>query len=150
MDKLNQWLSLTANVGVLIGIFFLAFEIQQNTQMMRAQTKDAVLDKQIQIAEWIATNEYAAKVYAKGSDGEDIRGTAEGDSYAFIVNGQLQVWENEYYQYKLGLYDEDQFQPRRAAWAMNLKPKGIREVWQVVRNTYSPEFRKEIDDIVAK
>ena len=98
MDKLNQWLSLIANVGVLIGIFILAFEIQQNTQMMRAQTKDAILDKQLQVTEWISTNEYSAKVYSRGNDGEDIRGTAEGDSYAWMVSGQFRVYENEYYQ----------------------------------------------------
>ena len=32
MDRLNQWLSLAANIGVIAGIIFLGVEIQQNTQ----------------------------------------------------------------------------------------------------------------------
>ena len=36
-DNLNRWLSLGANVAVVIGIVFLAIEIRQNTEMTRAQ-----------------------------------------------------------------------------------------------------------------
>ena len=35
LEKLNQWLTLTANVGVLVGIIFLAIEIQQNTNAIQ-------------------------------------------------------------------------------------------------------------------
>ena len=34
MEKLNQWMTLVANVGVVAGIVFLAFEISQNTEQM--------------------------------------------------------------------------------------------------------------------
>ena len=30
MDKLNQWLTLSANVAVLLGIVFVAYELRQN------------------------------------------------------------------------------------------------------------------------
>ena len=36
-EKLNSWLTLGANIGVLIGLVLLIVEIQQNTEMMRAQ-----------------------------------------------------------------------------------------------------------------
>ncbi len=41
-EALNRWLTLTANVGVIAGIVFLAVEIRQNTDMMRAQTRSSV------------------------------------------------------------------------------------------------------------
>ena len=43
MDRLNQWLTLFANIGVLVGIGFLAYEIRLNTQATHAQTREAVL-----------------------------------------------------------------------------------------------------------
>ena len=43
MDRLNQWMTLAANVGVLIGIIFLAYEIRQNTDAVHAQTREAIL-----------------------------------------------------------------------------------------------------------
>jgi hypothetical protein len=42
MDKLNQWLTLFANVGVLLGILFLAFEVQQNTAAIQSQTRATI------------------------------------------------------------------------------------------------------------
>ena len=37
MDKLNQWLTLIANVGVVVGIVFLAFEIRHNSNELATQ-----------------------------------------------------------------------------------------------------------------
>lgn len=31
LDTLNKWLNVAANIGVLAGIVFLAYELQQNT-----------------------------------------------------------------------------------------------------------------------
>ena len=37
IEKLNSWLMLGANVGVLIGLLLLVYEIRQNTSLMRAE-----------------------------------------------------------------------------------------------------------------
>ena len=37
-DKLNQWLMLAANLGVIAGIAFLALEVSQNTEALQAQS----------------------------------------------------------------------------------------------------------------
>jgi hypothetical protein len=39
-DRLNRWLSLGANIGVLVGIIFLAVEIRQNSDLARLQFAD--------------------------------------------------------------------------------------------------------------
>ena len=36
LDRLNKWLTLVANFGVLVGIIFLILELSQNTQALRA------------------------------------------------------------------------------------------------------------------
>lgn len=36
-DNLNRWLSLGANIGVLIGLILLVYEVRQNSELMRAQ-----------------------------------------------------------------------------------------------------------------
>jgi hypothetical protein len=41
-DRLNRWLTLGANVGVLVGIILLVFELSQNREMMRAQTRNEI------------------------------------------------------------------------------------------------------------
>lgn len=39
IDKLNRWLTLGANIGVIAGILFLAIELQQNNELMAAQNR---------------------------------------------------------------------------------------------------------------
>jgi len=50
VDRINQWLALCANVGVLIGIGVLAYEIRQNTDATHAQTREAIFTgKQVEL-----------------------------------------------------------------------------------------------------
>ena len=39
MERLNQWLTLIANFGVILGIVFVVIEVRQNTDIGRAQTR---------------------------------------------------------------------------------------------------------------
>jgi hypothetical protein len=42
VDRLNSWLSLIANIGVIAGFIFLAYEIQQNTAQLRADASYSI------------------------------------------------------------------------------------------------------------
>ena len=37
-DRLSRWLAIAANFGVIVGLFLLIIEIQQNTEMMRGKS----------------------------------------------------------------------------------------------------------------
>ena len=43
-ERINQWIALLTNVGVLLGIFVLIFEIRQNTISIQNQTDVAITD----------------------------------------------------------------------------------------------------------
>ncbi len=83
---MNQWgerLKVAANPTAMAGIVFPAVEIHQNTQAIRAQTRDAVTTKQMEYYRWVAT-------------------------------------------------------------------RGWRELWALVRLAFAPDFRDDIDRIVAE
>ncbi len=150
LDKVNSWLTLLANIGVLVGIVFLAMEIQQNTEMMRAQTRDSITEKQMMLSEWIGTSEYAAGLMYEGFAGRLEPNTQRYTSFVFLVNGIWREWENSLYQHRLGLFSDDEFSARRNRWEMfMLGGPGARELWAIIRETYSVDFRSEIDSIVA-
>ena len=69
MDKLNQRLTLIANISVVLGIIFLAVELQQNTQAIQAQTRDLITEKQMEFHGWVATNRDLAGVMGRLSEG---------------------------------------------------------------------------------
>ena len=41
-NRLDRWLTLDANVGVLIGLGLVSYELVQNRELMRAQTRDQI------------------------------------------------------------------------------------------------------------
>ena len=67
MNKLNQWLTLLANIGVIAGIVFLGVEIRQNTEMIQSQTRDSITEKQIAVFEWWATDTEDNRIRKQGN-----------------------------------------------------------------------------------
>jgi hypothetical protein len=43
-DRVNKWLTLAANTGVLVGIVLILIELNQNSELMRAQLTQARAD----------------------------------------------------------------------------------------------------------
>jgi hypothetical protein len=48
MSKINERLTLVANLSVVVGIVFLAVEMRQNTAAIQAQTRDSITEKQME------------------------------------------------------------------------------------------------------
>ena len=108
-EKINQILTLLANLGVIAGIVFLAVEVQQNTSMMEAQTRDSMSDKLIDWQMSVATDMYTAETFDAGNTGNGFDNRAQEISYYMLVSANFRIWENEYYQYKKGLFEEAEF-----------------------------------------
>ena len=150
--KSTNWKDIAELVGlvaIMLGLVLVAYEIRQNTHMMRAQTRDSLTEKQMAFSEWIGTSRYAGEVANLGSRGKLEPGTPEFTSYRFLVHGIFREWENSFYQYEQGLFEQAEFEPRRRRWAMNLELIGYRDFWANSRETFSPRFRTEIDNIVS-
>ena len=153
MSQLNQRLTFAANLAVIAGIVLLAAEIRQNTQAVRAQTRDSVTAKQMEYYGWVATNQELAAVLAKGNtlglSGLD-RESGEMHMYTYAVQGILREYENSYYQYREGLFSDSEFEVRLDRWRVGMATKGWQELWTSVRLAFAPDFRAEIDRIVAE
>ena len=66
-DRLNRWLTLGANLGVLVGLVVLIVEIGQNTEMMRAQIVQARADTIMAAFDAQINNEFWPEIAAKRS-----------------------------------------------------------------------------------
>ena len=71
-EKINQWLSLMANIGVVIGIIFLALEISTNTATNRIAIRSASQASWVEINGGIAGNRELAAVIEKAIAGEEL------------------------------------------------------------------------------
>lgn len=145
-EELNQWLSLVANLGVLVGIIFLAVELNQNTSMMRAQTRDSVTEKQMNFYQMLVTDSELTRKYV--DNGGYL---VDPDLFAAgtVFRAQLRMWENEWYQYQQGLFEDEEFAPRVETWKQVLTSQYFRGLWSSqLRLQHAPEFRSEIDQLI--
>jgi hypothetical protein len=151
MSKLNQWLTLVANLSVVVGIVFLAVEMRQNTSAIQAQTRDSITEKQMDLYGWAATNRDLSNVVqiatTEGLGGLDA---ASANMFRNYVNGVFREWENSHYQYGLGLFSEGEFQGRVNRWRRGMSLSAFRDSWVNISEDFSPSFRAEIDRIVAE
>ncbi len=152
-SKINQSLTLLANLGVIAGIVFLAAEIRQNTEMMQSQTRDAMTEKQMDWYMAIGTNEFASGLFfstAREGTSDLEEDQARTQTFNFMAMSNIRMWENEWYQFQKGLYEEDEFLTRSSLWPGVIVQPGFRALWEGQKSSYAPDFREYLDGMIAE
>jgi hypothetical protein len=123
-DRLNQWLTLGANIAVLLGLIFLIIEIDQNNDMMRAQTRSDISDSIIDNIK-LGMDPRVISAYRKQDDGQAT-----------------------HYQYRNGLFDDAEFEADLEVWREEMQAPELELHWSSRRHTYSEAFRRQIDELM--
>ena len=92
LDSLNKWLMFAANVGVVAGIVFLAFEVHQNNEFLEAQTTYNHMLARTAHADMILTNADIPSIIVKLKSGEALT-EEEQYSYRYYVDHTFTSWE---------------------------------------------------------
>jgi len=71
-ERLNRWVSLGANVGVLVGIFLLAIELQQNNQLLEDEARRARAASAQETWTILAENGELAELFTKDINRESL------------------------------------------------------------------------------
>jgi hypothetical protein len=145
-EKLNQWLTLGANSAVLVGLILLIIEISQNNEMMRAQTRSDVSDAIIDNIK-LGMDQRVIAAYLKQANGQVLSAEDEFLLDA-MANATLRLWENTHYQYRNGLFDDEEFEADLVVWREQMMMPEYRKHWESRRTTYSEAFRRQIDDLM--
>lgn len=138
-----------ANLGVIAGIVFLAVQINQSNRLARAQMRNDISQS---LADAVFANSAAEVVefQLKVEEGPDNASRSERRRYARIVNSMFRRFENTHYQYRIGLFDDTEFEVERAAWREYLNSSVVQQIWCVNRHLYSAEFRADFDSLLEQ
>jgi hypothetical protein len=66
MDKLNKWLTLGANLGLIASLFFLTLQIKQNTSQMRTEASFSINQSLNNLNSAIYQDSTFAELYLRG------------------------------------------------------------------------------------
>ena len=149
-DQLNRWLTLGANLGVLVGIVLLLVELDQNRDMMRAQTRHQLATALVELQIQTGTNQQLVELLDRADSGEELS-DAEQRQVGYRFNALIRYWENVHYQYRQDLYDEVEFAKQREAWRATFDGgPAITRYWCNASSMYSPEFVAELDSLLPE
>jgi hypothetical protein len=137
-------------LAVVLSLIFLGLEVQQNSLLMRSQVRDSITDKQIAFFSLIAGNSETANSVQKAIAGAPDMSPAEQQQFLHWSSAALRMWENEWYQYQNGLFDQSEFTPRMEVWRALARNPSFRDQWRSSMTRYSPDFREQMDILIEE
>lgn len=147
-EGLSGWFALGANIVTIAGLIVVVVELNQNQKVQRAQARHELSAAIVNVLMESANNQQLSDVIDRASRGAQLT-SAERLQFEMRSNALFRYWEDVHYQYRMGLYDEEEFDRQREAWSVTLRgSQGMRDYWCRVRTLYSPSFANELNRLL--
>jgi hypothetical protein len=148
-DRLNRWLTLGANLGVLVGILLLIIELDQNRESIRGQTRNDLAEGAISVISLAVENPHLADALVRSNNGEEVT-PAEAYMLASRAEAVLRYFENVHYQYRIGTYDEGEFSRHMDTMkAVVTNTVSVRKYWCQYGARFSATFEDAANAILG-
>ena len=148
-DRLNRWLTLGANIAVLVGILFLAAEISQNTEMMRAQINQSRAEASMSEAQSIYNSQHIPEILVKLRQGASIT-AVEHERYVHLIRGLHRNWDNQLRQFREGFLDDNIPRSIRHANQQEFVGSDLAlDYWEQSKLSYSDEYIIFVESVLA-
>jgi len=150
VDTINRWMTLTANVGVLIGIVVLVVEINQNTQAMNVASRDESIAHSLSFFQQAMDSQVIARAEHKRFSGLELDDFERSQLIRYQYYN-FRIFENIYTQYQQGLFSNDEWAKYRRILKMLFNNNEIAlYMWNRTPDHWSDDFRMEIADLLPK
>ena len=119
-DSINRWLTLGANLGVVVGLILLIVELNQNSSLVKAQIHQARSDNYESFMLDMADTEFLLPAYEKfaaaGGPADvsalEVLDSEERERIRRYFQGRLGGYDNLYFQYQQGYIDAEFYNTR--------------------------------------
>jgi len=151
MDRLNQWLALVANLGVVVGIAFLAYEIQMNTESLdenrkltRADMERQMIQQYDEVSYQMFENQEIAAITMKGF--QNLDGLEEADYSLFFsrFTSRLNFFMSAFRLAQDGFLSEEYAENNGRNLRAFLELPGPGRLWTEVSSLYPASFREYV------
>jgi hypothetical protein len=145
-DQLNRWMTLLANLGVLVGIFLVLIELRQNTESAELQAAQSYVTLSHELDFRIVDDPSLIALFLTPPEERTPEESRRLDRWYF---GSLRTWENGYYLYKKGVLDKDLWSGQEAFMAdLLISSDELREYYQTNRSYFSAGFSTFLDRLI--
>lgn len=139
MEKpsISQTISVAANLGVIVGLLFLALEIEQNNRLLRAEALASLVEARNLPRVLMMQDPEFAEFWLRVESGEPLSPTDARRFRAYAERGILN-WAFQYEQYLEGNLLESQLPIE--GWRSSLSDERWMEAWRGLEPGLAPEF----------
>jgi len=147
-DQLNRWMTLAANLGVLVGIFLLLIELQQNTESVELQAAQSYVSLSHELDFRLVDDPSLIALFYTPPDERTPEESRRLDRWYF---GSLRTWENGYYLHSRGVLDNDLWTGQKAFMRDLLRSSDeLRTYYQENRKYFSESFSAYLDRLLEE
>jgi len=139
-NELVKWLVLAANIGVLLGLALVIYEIRQNSDLMQVQIGQARADAAMESNQQTFESAYIPTILVTIQQGGEL---SEEDIVRYITwfRSQNRNQENVISQYQFGMLDENiprsiKDFARTTIWQSEYS----REAWRITKPGYCDQY----------
>ena len=151
MEKLNQWLTLLANIGVVVGIVVLVLEVRQNTVTQRS----AIIQDWVRVTQannhLMITSDDMGPIIEEAKNGYESLDDIDRQKFKYLMIQLFNQFEAVYLHHDMGVIDDEYYESRMLFLGDLFQSAGAREVWKRNASTnHMSGFVTEIERLTAK
>jgi hypothetical protein len=137
-------------VAVIASLIYLASQVRSNTKAVRASTFLGCTNGWLDYIHLTTQTEIADLLARASNDPASLNQADLGRVWA-VTRGLFRRYENDYYQYRNGLFDADTWASYRISFREDtLSAPLLRAVWSLQRDKFNPEFAAEVDQLAEQ
>ena len=147
--KIERWRILFEGVGliaIVLSIVFLAFEVRQNTQAMRAAAIQDATDVARQQLLMLVTDREAHRIEMLGHENPGQLTPEEHRRYVYMIRSFWLGMQGLYRQWQLGVLPDEEWNVLTGTICSELSTPGVQSLWSEQRqDALIPEFVEFVD-----
>ncbi|MEJ2256247.1 MAG: nuclear transport factor 2 family protein [Woeseiaceae bacterium] len=151
-EKLNNWLQVSANIGIVLGLVLVGFQLKQNSELARIQLLYEESNRAIEL-ETEVVGERAAEVWAKSIQAPEDLTLAEIRIMEALLWSFLEQLRGTYRLAELGLLSNEDWRRRAESEVTFYFGDPYSRAWwknfSAASNGLPEELHQVVDDIVA-
>ena len=140
ISKFNDWTTLLSNFGVILGIIFLATQLQQTNELMESERRYNRLQVVLDGTSPYFENQALVEALLKTRDGQEL-----SDSEKFLVDFQLSNVLSSWQWTWVELRDSEEFPLEQYKDSMQ-RNKYFQNLWEERKSLMLPEFVEFIEE----
>ena len=145
--RTNNWISLAANVGVIVSILFLAYEINQSTRATIAAASQGLTDQSIFFFDAQLDHAVISQAVYKQRTGDELS-AYELHQLDLLQHMNFRLFENAFLQYRRGFYEETEWERyRRIIAGLMANNPSANQMWERTKGGWTDEFVEEVESL---